>query len=127
MIARMGTKEQCQRWLVPIATDTTGTQLICFGATEPSGGSEIFCPHADPRLGTRTRARRDGDHYVINGTKVFSSNAGVSGLCSLLARNDDSRANLESCSVFFSARTRRASPSAPSRTRWGIVPRSMVS
>ncbi len=101
MIARMGTKEQCQRWLVPIATDTTGTQLICFGATEPSGGSEIFCPHADPRLGTRTRARRDGDHYVINGTKVFSSHAGVSGLYGLLARNDDSRANLESCSVFF--------------------------
>ncbi len=101
MIARMGTKEQCERWLTPIAQDDTGTHLICFGATEPSGGSEIFCPLPDPKLGTRTRARRDGDHYVINGSKVFSSNASVSQLYGVLARSDSSRANAESCSVFF--------------------------
>lgn len=101
MIARMGSKEQCERWLVPIANDTTGTHLICFGATEPSGGTEIFCPLSDPKLGTRTRAIRDGDHYVINGSKVFSSNASVSTLYGLLARSDSSKANSESCSVFF--------------------------
>ncbi len=101
MIARMGSKEQCERWLVPIASDTSGTHLICFGATEPSGGTEIFCPLPDPKLGTRTRAIRDGDHYVINGSKVFSSNASVSTLYGLLARSDSSKANSESCSVFF--------------------------
>lgn len=101
MIAKNGTAEQCERWLIPIAEDTTGSHLICFGATEPSGGSEIFCPLPDPKLGTRTKAKKDGDHYVINGTKVFSSNASVSQLYGLLARTDTTRANSESCSVFF--------------------------
>jgi butyryl-CoA dehydrogenase len=101
MIAKNGTEEQCERWLMPIAEDTTGSHLMCFGATEPSGGSEIFCPLPDPKLGTRTRAKRDGDHYVINGTKVFSSNASVSQLYGLLARTDTTRPNSESCSVFF--------------------------
>ncbi|MDR2186710.1 MAG: acyl-CoA dehydrogenase family protein [Azonexus sp.] len=103
MIARMGVREQCERWLRPIAEDTRGEYLICFGATEPSGGSEIFCPTADPKLGVRTRAVRDGDDYVINGSKVFSSNASVSKLYGLLARSDSSKANAESCSVFFFA------------------------
>ena len=101
MIARLGTREQCERWLRPIAADATGTHLICFGATEPSGGTEIFCPLPDPKLGTRTRAVRDGDHYVISGRKVYASNASVSKLYGVLARSDSSRANAESCSVFF--------------------------
>lgn len=101
MIARMGTPEQRERWLKPIANDTNGDYLVCFGATEPSGGSEIFCPLPDPKLGTRTRATRDGDHYVINGSKVYSSNASVARLYGVLARNDTSKANVESCSVFF--------------------------
>ncbi len=101
MIAKNGTAEQCERWLVPIAEDTTGSHLVCFGATEPSGGTEIFCPLPDPKLGTRSTARKDGDHYVINGRKVFSSNASVSQLYGLLARTDTSKPNSESCSVFF--------------------------
>ena len=101
MIAKNGTAEQCERWLVPIAEDTSGSHLVCFGATEPSGGSEIFCPLPDPKLGTRSTAIRDGDHYVINGRKVFSSNASVSQLYGLMARTDTSKPNSESCSVFF--------------------------
>ena len=101
MIAKNATPEQCERWLRPIAEDTTGTHLICFGATEPSGGTEIFCPLADPKLGTRTTARKDGDHYVINGRKLYSSNASVAQLYGLLARSDTSKPNFESCSVFF--------------------------
>jgi len=101
MISKNGTEEQCQRWLVPVAEDTTGAYLMCFGATEPSGGTEIFCPLPDPKLGTKTRARKEGDHYVINGRKLYSSNAGVSQLYGLLARSDTSKPNAESCSVFF--------------------------
>jgi len=101
MISKSGTKEQCERWLVPVAEDTSGAYLMCFGATEPSGGTEIFCPLPDPKLGTRTKARKDGDEYVINGRKVFSSNASVSQLYGLLARTDSTKANSESCSVFF--------------------------
>jgi len=55
----------------------------------------------DPKLGTRTTARKDGDHYVINGRKVYSSNASVSQLYGLLARTDTTKPNSESCSVFF--------------------------
>lgn len=101
LIARTGTEEQCQRWLVPIAEDDTGTHLVGFGASEPSGGSEIFCPLPDPKLGTKTVAVKDGDEYVINGRKVYSSNAGVARLYGCLARTDTTRANAESCSVFF--------------------------
>ncbi len=101
MISKNGTEEQCQRWLVPVAEDTSGAYLMCFGATEPSGGTEIFCPLPDPKLGTKTRARKDGDDYVINGRKLYSSNAGVSQLYGLLARSDTSKPNAESCSVFF--------------------------
>jgi butyryl-CoA dehydrogenase len=100
LIAKTGTEEQCQRWLVPMASDVTGTWMISFGCTEPSGGSEIFCPLPDPKLGTRTVARKDGDDYIINGRKVYSSNAGVARICGCLARTDTTRPNMESCSMF---------------------------
>ncbi len=101
LIAKTGTEEQCERWLRPIAEDDTGTHLIGFGATEPSGGSEIFCPLPDPKLGVRTHARKEGDEYVVNGRKVFSSNAGVATLYGCLARTDMTRPNAESCSAFM--------------------------
>ncbi len=101
LISKTGTDEQCQRWLVPMAEDDTGTHLIGFGASEPSGGSEIFCQLPDPKLGTRTTARKDGDEYLVNGRKVFSSNAGVATLYGCLARTDSTKSNAESCSVFM--------------------------
>src|SRR5680860_1637285 len=60
-----GTEEQKQRWLVPLAQ---GAHLGAFASTEPSGGSDIQA--------ARTTARRDGDEWVINGTKSFTTNAG---------------------------------------------------
>lgn len=101
MISEGGTPEQCERWLTPVCEDVTGEHLICFGATEPSGGTEIFCPLPDPKLGTRTTATRRGDSYVINGSKVFSSNASVAKLYGVLTRTDRTQANAKSCSVFF--------------------------
>jgi alkylation response protein AidB-like acyl-CoA dehydrogenase len=61
-----GTEEQRQRWVRPLAE---GTALGAFGLTEPEAGSDAS--------GIRTRARRDGDDWVINGTKMFISNAGT--------------------------------------------------
>ena len=60
-----GTEEQKQRWLVPLAQ---GEHLGAFASTEPSGGSDIQA--------ARTTARRDGDEWLINGTKSFTTNAG---------------------------------------------------
>jgi alkylation response protein AidB-like acyl-CoA dehydrogenase len=61
-----GTEEQKQRWLVPMAR---GEILGAFGLTEPGGGSDAGA--------TRTTARRDGDEWVINGSKAFITNSGT--------------------------------------------------
>ncbi len=61
-----GTEEQKRRWLVPLAR---GERLGAFGLTEPGAGSDA--------RSIRTTAWRDGDAWVINGTKMFTSNAGT--------------------------------------------------
>ncbi len=66
-IAEFGTEEQKQRWLPELCR---GEKLGAFGLTEPGGGSDVF--------GTaRTRAVRDGDEWVIDGSKQFITNAGT--------------------------------------------------
>ena len=67
LIAVGGTDEQKERWMQPLLD---GTYRSCFSMTEPGAG-------ADPTLLTTT-AVRDGDEWVINGHKWFSSNASVS-------------------------------------------------
>jgi alkylation response protein AidB-like acyl-CoA dehydrogenase len=62
-----GTEEQKQRWLPALCR---GERLAAFGLTEAGGGS-------DNLGGTATRAVRDGDEWVINGSKVFITNAGT--------------------------------------------------
>jgi short-chain 2-methylacyl-CoA dehydrogenase len=75
-IWRFGTPEQHRRWLRPLAT---GEQLAAFGLTEPGGGSDAGS--------LATRATRDGDEWVIDGTKAFITNAGLdrSGLVTIAA------------------------------------------
>jgi short-chain 2-methylacyl-CoA dehydrogenase len=65
-IYRFGTEEQKQEWLPRL---TSGEQLAAFGLTEPGFGSDAG--------GTATRARLDGDQWVINGTKAFITNSGT--------------------------------------------------
>ena len=64
-----GTEEQRQRYLRPLGD---GTLIGANGASEPDAGSDIFS--------LRTRAVRDGDHYVLNGAKTFVTNAPVADL-----------------------------------------------
>ncbi len=75
-IYRSGTEEQKQRWLRPLAT---GERIAAFGLTEPGGGSDAGS--------LRTRAVRDGDEWVLDGTKAFITNAGLprSGLVTVAA------------------------------------------
>jgi alkylation response protein AidB-like acyl-CoA dehydrogenase len=61
-----GTPEQQERYLRPLAS---GEKLGAYGLTEPGAGSDS--------RGTKTRARRDGDEWVIDGAKRFITNAGV--------------------------------------------------
>jgi short/branched chain acyl-CoA dehydrogenase len=62
-----GTDEQRERWLPPLCA---GERLAAFGLTEPGGGSDI-------PGGMRTTAVRDGDEWVINGSKAFITNSGT--------------------------------------------------
>lgn len=66
-LADFGTEEQKQRWLPELAA---GEKLGAFGLTEPGGGSDVYGA-------TQTKAVEDGDSWVINGTKVFITNAGT--------------------------------------------------
>jgi len=101
LITMGGNEEQREKWLRAICEDESGTFIIGGAMTEPSGGSEIFCPLPDPKLGVRTTAVKDGDHYVINGRKSFITNGGVSKLYILLARTDKKVPNMEGCSIFL--------------------------
>ncbi len=62
-ILASGTPEQVERWVTPVLA---GEQLCALAVTEPDAGSDVA------RI--RTRAVRDGDHYVVNGSKMFISN-----------------------------------------------------
>lgn len=62
-----GTDEQKERWLRPLVA---GQALGGFGLTEPGGGSDVYGA-------TNTKAVQDGDHWVINGSKVFITNVGT--------------------------------------------------
>ncbi len=68
----------------------TQPALLAGALSEPSvAGSELFCPSPDPKLGIRSTARRDGDSYVINGTKsAFITNGGIANWYFVMARTD---------------------------------------
>ena len=70
-----GTTEQKQRLLPRLAS---GELIGAIGITEPGAGSDM--------KGIRTRAVRDGDHYVVNGSKIFISNGFLAGLVALVVR-----------------------------------------
>ena len=75
VILSHGTEQQKQQWLPGIAA---GTTLACFGLTEPDTGSDAG--------NLATSAVRDGDDYVLNGQKIFITNATWSQLCLVFAR-----------------------------------------
>jgi butyryl-CoA dehydrogenase len=73
-----GTPEQQEQFLRPLAS---GQKLGAYGLTEPGAGSDS--------RGTRTRARRDGDEWVIDGAKQFITNAGVADIYIVVARTGE--------------------------------------
>ncbi len=87
-----GTETQKKDWLTPLAL---GHNIGAFGLTEPSAGSDA--------AGVRTRARRVGDTWVIDGTKMFISNAGtdMSLGVTLLARTGEDERGRPSFGTFF--------------------------
>jgi alkylation response protein AidB-like acyl-CoA dehydrogenase len=77
LIARHGTEEQKERYLPELAT---GARRTGIGLTEPSAGTDL--------QGIRTTARRDGGHYVVNGTKTWITNARHADPLPVLVKTD---------------------------------------
>ncbi len=88
-----GTEEQKRRMLPPMVQ---GLEKACFGVTEPDAG--LNTTHL------KTRARRNGDHYVVDGQKVWISTAQVADRILLLARTtplEDVKRSTEGLSLFY--------------------------
>ncbi len=77
-IWRFGSEDQKQEWLPRMAA---GEVIGCFGLTEPDSGS-------DPSS-MRTRAVRDGDDWILNGTKMWITNGGVADVAVVWARTEE--------------------------------------
>ncbi|MGR9541986.1 acyl-CoA dehydrogenase [Priestia megaterium] len=76
-IYTFGTEEQKQKYLKPMAT---GEKIGAYGLTEPSAGSDAG--------GMRTLAVKDGENYIINGSKIFITNGGEADIYVVFARID---------------------------------------
>lgn len=111
IIAAAGTEEQKREWLPELCG---GEPLVLAGAlSEPNvAGSELFCQTPDAKLGIKTSARRNADHYVLNGQKsAFVTNCGIADRYFVLARTSLDRPFWESISIFYvSAGTKGMKP-----------------
>lgn len=79
-IYEFGTEEQKQKYLIPLAK---GEKLGAFGLTEPNAGTDA--------AGQQTKAVLDGDHYILNGSKIFITNAGYADIYIVMAMTDKSK------------------------------------
>jgi butyryl-CoA dehydrogenase len=78
-VYKFGTEEQKQKYLRPMAQ---GEKIGAYGLTEPGSGSDAG--------GMKTTARLEGDHYVINGSKIFITNGGIADTYIVFALTDPS-------------------------------------
>lgn len=74
---KFGTEEQKQKYLRPMAE---GKKIGAYGLTEPASGSDAG--------GMKTVAKEDGDHYIINGSKIFITNGGLADIYVVFALTD---------------------------------------
>ncbi|MFD1708713.1 acyl-CoA dehydrogenase [Siminovitchia sediminis] len=83
-----GTEEQKEKYLTPMAE---GTKIGAYGLTEPGSGSDAG--------GMKTTAKRDGEHYILNGSKIFITNGGIADVYIVFALLDPK--DKRSCTAFI--------------------------
>ncbi len=81
-IFAFGTEEQKRKYLVPLSK---GEHLGAFGLTEPGAGTDA--------AGQKTTAVLEGDHYVLNGSKIFITNGGKADTYVIFAMTDITKGN----------------------------------
>tara|TARA_R110002072_G_scaffold1989_2_gene16298 strand:+ start:22267 stop:23409 length:1143 start_codon:yes stop_codon:yes gene_type:complete len=82
-IQNNGSEEQKEKYLPKLIT---GEHIGCMGMSEPEYGSDA--------VGIQTRAKKDGDHYLINGTKMWITNAQYSDIAYVYTRTGEEKKNL---------------------------------
>ena len=88
-ILAFGSEEQKQEWVVPAIK---GEKILCIGITEPDAGSDV--------KGIKTRAVKDGDDYVINGSKTYITN-GLRADVIVLVTKTDTEADYDGFTLFL--------------------------
>lgn len=86
----LGTEEQKERFLKPMAK---GLELWCEAFSEPGAGSDM--------ASLQTKARREGNHFIINGEKTWSTFSTHSDWCCMLARSDPDAKGVKGLSFFM--------------------------
>lgn len=79
-VKHFGTPAQKEQWLTPFAS---GQKIGCFGLSEPGNGSDAGA--------AKTNVVRDGDHYILNGTKAWITNAHEASAAIVFATSDSSK------------------------------------
>jgi acyl-CoA dehydrogenase len=103
-----GTADQKSRYLPRLAS---GEWTGAFALTEPDAGSDASA--------LRTSARRDGDHYVLNGTKCFITNAPIADLFTVMARTDPDDLSARGVTAFLVERTTPGLSTGPAYQKMG--------
>lgn len=112
-IINFGTEAQKRKYLPKLAT---GEMMASFCLTEPDSGSDA--------ASLTTRAVRDGDHYVLNGTKRFITNAVHAGVFTVFARTAPKEMGASGISAFLVDRDNPASRSRSRTARWASLVRT---
>src|SRR5207253_1859235 len=107
-LLKYASEEQKQRWLVPQAR---GEKIACFGLTEPAAGSDVAA--------MKSTARREGDAYVLNGSKNWISYANVADHALVFAKTDPS-AKHKGISAFVVERGMKGFSTAETEHKLGI-------
>jgi alkylation response protein AidB-like acyl-CoA dehydrogenase len=111
-VVDFGTEEQKQRWALPVLR---AERTTCLGMSEPGAGSDL--------AGLSTRAELHGDHFVVNGQKVWTSGAHHADFCICFVRTDPAAPKHRGISVLLLEMstpgiTVRPLPSLVDRTSW---------
>lgn len=109
-VLNKGTAEQIERWARPVLR---AEKIGCWGLTEPGSGSDALG-------GMKTTARRDGDHYVLNGSKTFITNAPYADTFLVLARVDDASSGPSGIQSFVVERGTPGLTTGPAMKKMGM-------